>query len=37
MQDVNETAQRSEMALVWTVLIAASALVWLLPVLLRSR
>jgi hypothetical protein len=37
MQDVNETAQGSEMAFVWTLLVAASALAWLLPVLLRGR
>jgi len=38
MQKVNETAaQASEMALVWAILIAASALAWMLPVLLRGR
>jgi hypothetical protein len=37
MQDLNETAHGTEMALVWTLLVAASAAAWLLPVLLRSR
>jgi hypothetical protein len=37
MQDVNEHVQGSEMALVWTILVAASALAWLLPVLVRSH
>jgi hypothetical protein len=35
MQDFDETAPGSEIALVWTVLVSASALVWLLPLLLR--
>lgn len=37
MQDVNEHAQGSEMAMVWTLLIAASALAWLLPVVLHNH
>ena len=32
---IDETAPGSEMALVWTLLVAASALVWLLPLLLK--
>jgi hypothetical protein len=32
---IEETAQSSEMALVWTLLVAASALVWLIPLLLK--
>jgi hypothetical protein len=32
---IDETAQGSEMALVWTLLVAASALVWLIPLLLK--
>ena len=35
MENIDETAQGSEMAFVWTLLIAASALVWLLPLILR--
>jgi hypothetical protein len=37
MRDVEKTAQGSEMALVWTLLVAASALAWLLPVVLRHQ
>lgn len=35
MQNIDETAPGSEMALVWTLLVAASALVWLIPILLK--
>jgi hypothetical protein len=34
-ENLEESAPGSEMALVWTLLIAASALVWLLPLLLK--
>jgi hypothetical protein len=35
MENIDETAHGSEMALVWTLLVAASALAWLLPLILR--
>jgi hypothetical protein len=37
MRNGEKTAQGSEMALVWTLLVAASLLAWLLPVLLRHH
>lgn len=35
MQNIDETAQGPEMALVWTLLIGVSALAWLLPLLFK--
>jgi hypothetical protein len=34
-QNLDETAPGSEMALVWTLLVGASTLAWLLPLLLK--